>query len=104
MSKFPEADESGALFRHIGHRHSILVDYAIEHIGDEAGLTPWEYYAAWARKNDTVFFTKVVPKYVPKQIDVQATLTIEDLLTQVWDPDTNPQQIDGQALLVDEEA
>ena len=70
-------DDSGAVIVHAGRyaRNCVLV--AFEMIGGVDRL------ADWAHRNPTDFFTKVYPKVITKELKLQTSEGVEDLLARL---------------------
>jgi hypothetical protein len=73
----PYGDADGAVMPHAGRYARECVLVAFEMIG---GV---ERMADWADKNPTEFYTKLFPKVVTKEVELNASEGIEDLLLRL---------------------
>lgn len=67
----------GTLIQHLGRyaREAVLTAF-----GQNGGV---DWLADWARKNPDAFFTRVFPKIITKEIEVQATGNIDELIRRL---------------------
>lgn len=73
----PYGDADGQVIAHAGRYARECVLIAFEMIG---GV---ERMADWADKNPDAFFTKLYPKVITKEVEIQASEGIEDLLLRL---------------------
>lgn len=67
----------GVMVPNLGRYHRQVVSIVFEMNG---GV---EWLADWAKNNETDFFTKLYPKLIPKEVEVQAAETVDDLLLKL---------------------
>lgn len=73
----PFGDADGAVISHAGRYARECVLIAFEMIGGVERL------AAWADKNPDLFFTRLYPKVITKEVEINAGAGIEELLSQL---------------------
>lgn len=71
------ADSDGAVIPHAGRYARECVLTAFEMIGGVDRM------AAWADENPTDFFTKLYPKVITKEVEIQASEGVEELLLRL---------------------
>jgi len=76
-SPAPFGDADGAVIAHAGRYARETVLLAFEMIG---GV---ERMADWADKNPEAFFTKLFPKVITREVELQTSEGIEDLLLRL---------------------
>ena len=99
--QLPAVSDSGEVYKHIGGKYMGLVDYAIDHMGDADGLTPQEAFLAWAQTAKGDFYTKIAPKFIPKHLEIEGTLSVERMLEQL-DASDRATPIEGTHRVVSE--
>ncbi len=74
------AGPDGAVLANLGRYHRQAISTAFEMCGGVERL------ADWADKNYGEFVTKLYPKIIPREVEVQASEGVEDLLRQLDAP------------------
>lgn len=67
----------GSLAPNLGRYHRLQASIVYEMNG---GIL---WFADWAEKNPGEFFTKVYPKLIPKEVEVQSVESVDDLLLRI---------------------
>lgn len=75
--RLPAVGDDGSLYGHVGRYAGMAVVTAFEMIGGVDRL------AAWADKNPSDFFTKVLPKTIAKPVEHTVSEGVEDLLAKL---------------------
>lgn len=79
----PDASRGDGVIMHAAGKYARAAVLGVFHqLGGEDGM------AAWARENETDFYTKLFPKIITKEVeDVQAADSLEKLLSRLDDED-----------------
>lgn len=67
----------GQVLANVGRYHRQAVSLAFEMNG---GI---EWLADWAKNNPDLFFTRLYPRIIPREVEVQASEGVEDMLRRL---------------------